>query len=328
MQIKLRLEATTDLKLKSFIHSCFAALFSLFLSSGSCPASTLLDRVVAVVNSDVITWSEMHKSMEFEMTGEVKALNETERKKIFRENEAIFLESMIDKMLQLQAARKLDIDSGKEDIAEAIDSIRKKYSMNEKEFADSLKKEGFSLEGYKKLISEQIIINKVVAQQVRNKIVISDEDIREYIAKNSEPSFRIKMIFFKRTDKGGVNDAEQKAEAALKRLGEGAEFSSVAAQMSEDPSAKSGGDLGLIKKEHLAKEFMEPLSKMKAGDVSRPFWTARGLHIIRLEEKMDVENMAELKETIKKKLFETRFNEAYKNWIRGLREKAYVEIRL
>lgn len=306
------------------------SVFLVFLlTAGSAFASMLLDKVVAVVNSDVITWSEMHRAMEFEMTGEVKAMSAAEKSRIFRENEAVFLEGMIDKMLQLQAARKLDIEASKEDISEGVEGIRKKYSMNEKEFAESLKKEGFSLEEYKKLLADQIIINKIMVQQVRNKIVISDEDIKEYTAKNSEPAFRIRQIFFRKSVKGeDAGSLEKKAEEALRKLNEGVEFSAVAAQMSDDPSARTGGDLGLIKKEYLAKEFINALSGMKAGDVSRPFWTTGGLHIIRLEEKMDAGNMAEMRETVRKKLFEARFAEAYKNWVRSLREKAFVEIRL
>jgi parvulin-like peptidyl-prolyl isomerase len=62
--------------------------------------------------------------------------------------------------------------------------------------------------------------------------------------------------------------------------------------------------------------------------VSSPFWTEKGLHIIYLEEKVDAQNAAEFKEIVTRKLMEKRFNEEYKIWIRSLREKAFVEVRL
>jgi len=71
-------------------------------------------------------------------------------------------------------AKRLDIDASKDEIAEAIEGIRKKYAMGDEEFQESLKKEGFTLEEYKKRLAEQIILSKVVNQQVKNKIVISE----------------------------------------------------------------------------------------------------------------------------------------------------------
>lgn len=292
-------------------------------------ASMLLDKVVAIVNKEVITWSELYKSMEFEAISEVKALSEAERRKVFKENETFFIEGLIDKKLQLQAAKALDIDASKEEVTEAVESVKKKYAMSDKDFEGALKKEGLTIEEYKKNLAEQIILSKVVGQQVRNKLVISDEEIKDYMAGNKDASYRVRQIFFKKTEKGPDRNAlEAKANEVFKRLKNGESFSLLAAQFSDDPSGKAGGDLGNIKKEHLGKEFLEALSNMNAGDISRPFWTDRGIHIIKLEEKVDTANLDELKEIMKRKLFEQKFNEAYKNWVRSLREKAYIEVKL
>ena len=77
-------------------------------------ASPLLDKVVAVVDKEVITWSELYRAMEFEMMNSaMKAASDDEKKKIFKENEMVFLEGMIDRKLQLQFAKRLDIGAGK-----------------------------------------------------------------------------------------------------------------------------------------------------------------------------------------------------------------------
>lgn len=304
-------------------------LLVLLFLSGNSYASMLLDRVVAVVNKEVITWSELHRAMEFEVTVDMKSLSDAEKSRIFKENEAVFLESMIDKKLQLQAAKNLDIDVSKEEIAESVEGVRKKYSMSEEEFNRSLKKEGFTLEEYKKRLAEQIILSKVIGQQVRNKIVISEDELKDYMSKNKDASFRVRQIFFKKPEKDIDRKAvEAKAEEIFNKLKAGEDFPMIAARFSEDPSGKAGGDLGLIKKEYLAKEFVEALSRMNVGDVSQPFWTSKGLHIIKLEEKIDARNMDEFKEALRKKLFEIRFNEAYKSWVRSLRERALVDIKL
>jgi parvulin-like peptidyl-prolyl isomerase len=164
---------------------------------------------------------------------------------------------------------------------------------------------------------------------VRNKIVVSDAEVTKYIAKNKDSEYRVRQIFFKKSERNGDRDAlEAKAEEVLQRLKNGEDFSILALRYSEDPTGKIGGDLGYLKREDLGKEFVEVLSRIGVGEVSKPFWTDRGLHIIKLEEKVDGKNMDEFRESVKKKLFEKRFDEEYRNWIRGLRERAFVEVRL
>lgn len=294
----------------------------------SYPAA-LLDKIVAVVNKEVITWGELYRTMEFETTKEMKSLSDADKRKVFKENEAAFLDRMIDMKLQLQDAKRLEIGASKDEIAEAIEGIRKKYAMDDKEFQESLKKEGFTLEEYKKRLGEQIILSKVVNQEVRNKIVISDEEIKNYMAESQGTGYRVRQIFFRKPDKDfDKGQMEAKAAEVLQKLKSGESFASLAEKYSDDPTAKAGGDLGFIKKEHLSREFLNVLSDMPVGSVSSPFWTEKGLHIIYLEEKVDAQNAAEFKEIAKRKLLEQRFNEEYKIWIRGLRGRAFVEVRL
>ena len=89
-------------------------------------SAVLLDRVVAVVNSEVITWSELYKMMEYEAANRIRGMDEKEKGKVFKDNEAQFLQNLIDMRLQLQEARKIGIHVSKEEISEAIDSIKNK----------------------------------------------------------------------------------------------------------------------------------------------------------------------------------------------------------
>lgn len=288
----------------------------------------LLDRVVAVVDKEVITWSELYRAMEFESGMDFRNVNEADKKKFFKDNEAQFLETLIDRRLQLQAARKLDISVSNEEVKEAIEGIKKKYNLSDKDFIESLKAEGMSIDEYKKRLSEQIILSKVVNQQVRSKIIVSEEEINEYLSKNKGSSYRIRQILIKKTKDRDKDSMMAKAQEALSRIRAGEDFSAVAFSVSQDPSAKSGGELGMIKKELLSREFLDVLSRMNVGDVSEPFWTDKGLHIIKLDERVEAKTQEEMKEMARKKLFENKFNEAYRGWIRSLRERAFIEIRL
>ena len=297
-------------------------------------AAVLLDRVVAVVNKEVITWSELYKMMENEAADQVRALKEEERLKIFKDSEAAFLEKLIDIKLQIQEARRLGLDVTTEEVTEAVENIKKKYSLTDNALEESLKKEGLSFEEYKKRLAEQIVISKVVSQQIRNKVVVSEEEVKKYMEANKESftdgeTFKIKQIFLGRPkDDADIKVIEDRASIIIQRLKAGEDFSILAEEYSEDPSGKLGGDLGFIKKSQMAKEFIDALNSMKVGEFSNPFRTEKGLHIIKLEEKVSAQSTDEARESVLKQLTESQFSERYKSWIKGLREKAYIVIRL
>lgn len=297
-------------------------------------AAVLLDRVVAVVNKEVVTWSELYKMMEYEAADQVKTLKEEERMRLFKDSEAVFLEKLIDMRLQIQEAKGLGLEVTPDEVTEAIENIKKKYSLSGNALEESLKKEGLTFEEYKKRLSDQIIISKLISQQIRSKIVVSDEEVKKSVEANKKEfsdseAFRLRQIFFRKPQ----NDAdkkviEDKAYSVIQKLKAGEDFSLLAKEYSEDPSGRLGGDIGIIKKSLMAKAFIDVLYTMKVGDFSIPFWTEKGLHIVKLEEKMSSKTIDEVREDVRKQLTENQFLERYKSWIRGLREKAHIEIRL
>ena len=297
-------------------------------------AAVLLDRVVAVVNNEVINWSELYKMMEFESTDQMKALSEENRMKVFKNNEPVFLEKLIDMRIQIQEAKKIGLDVSPEELKEAIENIKQKYSLTDKSLQENLTKEGLDFESYKKTLSDQILINQFLNKQVKSKIVVSDDEIKNQIEAykaNSlnEEAFKMRQIFLRKPkDDADKRAIEEKAALIIQRSQAGEDFSKLAQEFSEDPSATQGGDLGYVKKNLLAKEFVDALSRMKIGDVSQPFWTDRGLQIIKLEDKTAPQSMDDIKEAARKQLTEQRFMEKYKGLIKDLREKAHIETRL
>ena len=314
------------------IKSALVVIF-LFIAASS-QAGVLLDKVVAVVNQEVITWSELYKSMEADAAPQLKEMKDNERLQVFKENEASFLETLIGIKLQLQEARSLGVNVSDQELKEGIDNIKKKYSMTDSDFMDSLKKEGYTFEEYKKRLREQIMISKVVNLQIRSKILTSEADVKKSLDENKELSesgegYKLSQIFFKKPKSDGEKSSiEEKAAVVLKKLKEGVNFTDLAKQYSEDSSASSGGDLGLIKKAQMAKEFAQALSVMKPGETSAPFWTSGGLHIIKLNEKIGARSPEQITEEAKTALINKTFMERYAAWMKGLREKAYIEIRL
>lgn len=296
--------------------------------------AVLLDRVVAVVNQDVITWSDLYKAMEMDASPAVKAMNAEDRRKAFKGQEAPFLENLIDIKLELQQAASDGLTVSDEEVKEAIDSIKKKYSMSDSDLEESLKKEGYSLRGYRKRLGEQILVSRVVNRDVRSKIVVSEADVLGYVKDHRKEledggGYRISQIFFKMPEDGQQKKPlDEKAAEIEKRIQNGEAFGELAKKYSEDPSADSGGDLGFIKRDQMSKEFLEALSNMKPGDVSRPFWTYSGLHIIKLEEKTDPSGANQIEDKAREELSRKLFKARYDEWVKMLRSKAFIEVKL
>jgi len=308
------------------IMSCIAGL-GLF-SPGS--GAILLDKVVAVVNSEVITWSELYKAMEFDASPAVKAMSEQERRTIFKQNETVFLENLIDMRLLLQEAKKANINASDDEVNKTMAAIREKYAMSDAAFLDGLLKEGFTMEEYKKKLSEQIIINRLVDLEVRSKIVLTEDGVNAYLAKNKEMAagdegYKISHILIRKSDDPG--QAEQKAQSIYERIKAGENFADAARKDSDDPSAKAGGSLGFVNKSDLSKEYLAALSRLKPGEVSEPFNTNRGMHIVLLESARLYNSPAELKQAVRDKMFAEKFERDYRAWIKGLRQRSYVEIK-
>jgi peptidyl-prolyl cis-trans isomerase SurA len=191
-------------------------------------------------------------------------------------------------------------------------------------------KEGFTMEAYKKKLSEQLIINRLIDFEVRNKVVVTEDDVNAYLTKNKEMTtgdegYKISHILISKSD--DPRQSEEKARAIYERIKAGEKFADAARKYSDDPSSKAGGDLGFVNKSDLSKEFIAVLSKLQPGEVSEPFKTDKGMHIILLESARIYNNPTELKQAVKDKLIAGKFERDYKAWIKGLRQRSYVEIK-
>jgi peptidyl-prolyl cis-trans isomerase SurA len=302
-----------------------------FACAPAARAAILLDKVMAIVNKEVITWSDLYRGMEFDAVEEVKAMKAEDRRKFFKENEMLYLENLIDMRLQLQEAARLGILAGKEDVEKAVRNIKEKYAMTDEAFAETIRKEGFNFEEYKKKLAEQITISRVLEQEVKSRLLVTDKEIDDYLAEHKDEArdnegFVIGHLFLKKS--ADKKQLEEKARDIRAKIAEGGNFSELARQYSDDPSARSGGDLGFIRKSDMSKDFLAVLSGMKEGSMSEPFWSDSGLHILRLNQIRSFRTPQDLREEVRQKLLNEKYRRELINWVKGLRTRAYVEIKL
>jgi peptidyl-prolyl cis-trans isomerase SurA len=309
----------------------FVVCLAVFCCASIANSAILLDRIAAIVNKEVITWSELYKAMEFEAADEIKAMKEEDRRRFFKENEMDFLDSLIDIRLKLQVADRAGIRVSPAEVDRAVEDIKKKHGMTDEMFKEAIKQEGFTLAEYRRRLAEQIIVSRLVEQEIRSKILVTEREIDKYVSENKDQlkeseGFHISHIFLRRQD--DKKQVEEKAMEIYKMLKNGADFQDIASQYSEDAAARVGGNLGFVRKTHMTPEFLNVLSDMKAGDISKPFWSENGVHILRLNEVITLGDAGKLREMARQLLMNEKLNRDYKNWIKGLRERAYIEIKL
>ncbi len=297
-------------------------------------SAVLLDRIVATVNEEVITWSELMNVILIDGKDLLSGTAGKAREEKIREIERPFLNNLIEMKLQLQVAQKMELDVSDSEIDGAINEIRGKYGLSEETLMNSLKAEGLTTEDYRARLTDQILLQKVINYVVRNNIVISTEEIAQYYEDNRdkfniEEKFRIRQIFFALPEDSSKKAAlETLAQELVQRINSGEDFAELASKYSEDSSRKFGGDLGYISRGSALKEIEDAADVLQKGEVSKPFWSSAGLHIIKIEDKTEGGGIDKVRDTIKETLVQKSFEVKYREWIAGLREKAYIEIKL
>ncbi len=281
-------------------------------------AKALEDRIVAVVNDEVITLSELR----------------TADTKVFPSASLSFL---IEKKLQLQAAKKKGISVSNTEVEEAINDIKKMNRFtSDEEMNAALLKEGISVEDYKREIREQLIIMKLVNREVKSKISVSDKDVENYY-ESHKSDFR----FPERIRIGYVNvpvkssDSDDEVQKALGKinnirrdLNNNVSISELMKRYSDSGDIKFVSDLGFIKKGDLIPELENPAFSMNEGEISDVIKTSTGFYVIQKIEikKKEYRSLDEVKDIARESVFQEKSESVYKDWLYNLKTSSYINI--
>jgi peptidyl-prolyl cis-trans isomerase SurA len=312
--------------MKRPILSLIAALGMLFAYSlrSTASASVVVDRVVAVVNGEIITMSDLQRE---------EALKKADGK----QDERLLLEDMIDRKLEMAAAKRAGMDVTDKELADAIEDIMKRNSMDSKQFEAALAKEGLTLEQYRIELREQMTLSRVLNKYVRSGVAVDEAEVRAYYEKNKKSysmpeEIRVRQIFFKLPENATPAQTEAvraKALEALERAKKGEDFIRLVNELSESENAEQGGDLGFMQRDQVIPEIEEATRTLKPGEVAGPIQCAGGFHVIRLEEiRTQVTPFEKVKDEIAKMLFDQKTENTYRTWLQTLRSDSLIENRL
>jgi len=239
---------------------------------------------------------------------------------------------MIDEKILIHEAKKRKAGVNKKEIQDGIGEIRKRFGTEE-EYNQELARQGLSEEEFKEQVKEQLMVIKLIDQEVKAKVVPpTDSEIEDFYKQNEsemvEPEqVRARHILIKVDENTDKKKALNKIREILKEVKKGdTSFAELAKKYSEGPTAPRGGDLGFFIRGQMVRKFEEAAFALKVGEISDVVETEYGYHIIQCIEKKASEkkSLEEIREYLRNFIFQKKMEERYGKWLRELRDKASI----
>ena len=295
---------------------------------------TLMERVIAVVNNDAITLGELEEAMAVARS-DARQRPAGDEEQMRRE----FLNRFIESRLQIQEAdrEKITVDESEVD-EELLDRLKKSNVKDLEEFKGIAKAQGIDYEAVRKRLRDSIKMGKIVRRKVAIRVTVTEPEIDRYLDENRAKletglSYHARHILV--VPEGPHTDqaweaARIRSELVRSQLREGADFAELARKHSGDATAKDGGDLGILKRGELAQEIEVRILALKPGETSEPYRSELGFHIFRLEAKdgLEGDGLTRARQQIREILFRQKYEARLDAWLREIRERAIIEVRM
>lgn len=306
----------------------------------------LVDRVVAVVNDDVITLSELEKEGEplyRDISAKTPSASLADTLQDAREH---VLDQLIEKRLVAQKAKAANLSVSDAEVDAAFEQMLAQNKVSKDGFLTRLKSEGVTETAYKEDLRGQILQGKLVNTDVRSKVVVTEEEILDYYdthytSQVSGEGYYLLQIGISWIDPQNpdasaevlrVNklEAKEQAEKILAMARDGEDFKDLARKYSTMPSAGDGGDIGIFQLDEMAPYMREAVQSLKPGEVSDVIDTPEGYQFFKLINSEDgtiviKTPLEEVKDQIRNSLYEERLKEAYGTWLEELKNQAYIQ---
>lgn len=329
---------------QSIVMNKFIYALSLIVIMISTPAmAEIVDRIVAVVNEDVITMSEL------EDAGQVHFLNIKNKVPAEAQEEALqkarmeVRENLIDKYLVAQKAKKMNVKVGQQEVNDTYNNMVAKSGLSREQFLEKITLAGHSEFTYRDNLKNQILQSKIINYDVRSKIIITEKMMRDffkekYLQEDSPGGYYLLQMGFiwqdTSTDNGekvklyaSKADAKAEAEKVHNLVTEGGSFKELAKRFSNLPSGPDGGDIGLFQEDELAPFMRKAITNIEVGNLTSIIETDTGFQFFKLQATAanDESSYETMKEEIRNELYEKKLTETFDAWVIQLKEGAYIK---
>jgi len=321
---------------RTVMRSAFPAIYFIlcFFSINISVGAEVVDRIVAVVNDDIISLSELDLfvkpySEKIKMDGYSP---EKKREMLFHVRKDI-LNKLIEQKLTDQELKRYNINVTEKEIDGAIERIKDINYYTDEELREALARQGSNMEEYRKNLEEQILRTKLVNIEVKSKVVITTQDVKSYYEAHSdeyggEKKYRLQNIIIKTppsADKTEKALIENRMNVVLTKLKAGHSFEEVAKLYSE---SSGSCELGLFSANELSQQLQQAIKGLKAGEFTSVLDTDHGYQIFYIAEVLTSpgKSLEDVSSEIEEKLFREIVDKKFASWLDDLRKKSYIKI--
>jgi peptidyl-prolyl cis-trans isomerase SurA len=302
-----------------------------------CRGEAMVDSIVAVVNQEIIMFSEVEKAVA-SLGIEIHAGDRLERKEQVKQVRQKVLNQLIEERLIDSEVKKVGIKVTGKEIDAAVEDIRRRNNVTQEEMERALEREGLTLEEFKKQLEKRMLRTKLIQWSVKVDTAPVEKELREFYQKNLDryrtvESYRPAHILF-RVPRGAtpdeVREISKKCVKVLEKIRAGEDFGEMAILYSEDPSAKDRGDLGSFKQGELLPVIEREALRLKVGEVGEIVKTDYGLHIIKLLDRKEgkAPRFEDARAKVEMDYYEYQMEKAFRQFLSSLREKSVIDVRL
>ncbi len=271
-----------------------AGIVSFIGSAHSADKAIPLDSIVAVVNDDIITSTELGAEVQ-RVSQELRRRN-TQAPSLDVLQKQV-LERLVNRRIQLQTAKRANIVVDDESLNRALTNIAAESNLTLSQFRQVLVRDGISFEKFRENIRDEITLNRFYQRQIDSRVSVSDADIAAFLETqqtqgNISVDYQLGHILIAIPENASaeeVTSAREKAEVIVTRLTQGANFAETAVAESDGSTALDGGNLGWRAANELPTLFAPVVPSMTKGDISNVIKSTSGFHIIKLLDTRDTD---------------------------------------
>jgi len=296
------------------------------------PAQKVVEEIVAIVNDEIITLSEIRKEYEMRLEAVRAEFQGEELEKAVEQIKSQLLEAMITDMLLLQLAKELNLNVA-DQVRMTIDNIKKQNNLeSDDELKRALASQGLEWSAWVKQVEQTSLQQAVIFSEVNRSIVLDDAEIVDYFKKHPdefvEPEeYTLRAVYLKTLDVPPADIEARKKEIDAK-IAAGGDFAVMAETLGDSPLKEVKGELGTIRRGQLDETLQKAVDGLKKGEHSSWVETRNGWYLLKLEDKKDrrLPTFEEAKKTIEEKIFIAKQGVKMNEFIRDLKKRSFIKI--
>ncbi len=306
------------------------------LFSGLSAQAELVDRIVAIVNDEIISQSDVikytDKTSKGAMVDDLLVPDEATKNAMLKDPK-VLLQKMIDERIIDSEVKRQNLSVPAEKVETEIRNIAKQNNISRDELKKAVEEKGTTFAQYQDFIRRGLERQALIEKVIVSKIKISEEDVlNQYLLQSGDSNsqlfeYTVAQIFFS-PEKGDLAQARDRARFVLGKLKNGGDFEKLASEYSEDPNFTSGGILGTFKSGEFLKELEQAVSKLQIGEFSNIVQTKQGLHILKLVNRKAIPDPKSeaSKEKIRSQLYEKAYKKQFQSWLDQARSDSFIRI--